>query len=38
MGGLTEVETLKSWTPLGAVLGITGAIVSFILAWILPLT
>ncbi len=38
MGGLTEIETLKSWSPLLAVLGITGVIVSFILALILPLT
>lgn len=38
MGGLTEMETLKSWSPLLAVLGITGAIVSVILALILPLT
>ena len=38
MGGLTEVETLKSWTPLLAVLGIVGALMSFILALILPLT
>ena len=33
----TEIETLKSWSPLLAVLGITGAIVSFVLALIFPL-
>ena len=38
MGGLTEIETLKSWSPLLAVLGITGAIVTVFLALILPLT
>ena len=38
MGGLTETETLKSWTPLLAILGITGGICTVILALILPLT
>lgn len=37
MGGLTEVETLRSWTPLLAVLGCTGLIVTLILATLFPL-
>lgn len=37
MGGLTETETLKSWTPLLAVLGITGGIMTLLLSWIMPL-
>ncbi|MEJ5275296.1 MAG: hypothetical protein WHU94_05225 [Thermogemmata sp.] len=36
MGGLTEVETLRSWTPLLAVLGCTGMIVTLILATLFP--
>ena len=38
MGGLTEVETLRSWTPLLAVLGVVGFLMSLLLALILPLT
>lgn len=38
MGGLTEVETLRSWTPLLAVLGITAMAVTVLLAHIIPLT
>ena len=37
MGGLTEGETLTAWTPLLAVLGLTGIAVSFLLAWLFPL-
>jgi GntP family gluconate:H+ symporter len=37
MGGLTEVETLRSWTQLLAVLGGTGMIVTLILATLFPL-
>jgi GntP family gluconate:H+ symporter len=37
MGGLTEVETLRSWTQLLAVLGCTGMIVTLILATLFPL-
>jgi GntP family gluconate:H+ symporter len=37
MGGLTESETLKSWTPLLVVLGISGFLVTVILSQILPL-
>lgn len=37
MGGLTELETLRSWTPLLAVLGVTGLLVTFICLFVLPL-
>lgn len=37
MSGLTETESLKTWTPLLAVLGVTGYIVSQILAIVMPL-
>ena len=37
MSGLTEVEALKTWTPLLAILGLTGAIVTMIMAALLPL-
>jgi GntP family gluconate:H+ symporter len=37
MSGFTETETLKTWTPLLAVIGITGYVVSQILAILLPL-
>jgi GntP family gluconate:H+ symporter len=37
MGVLTEVESLKSWTPLLAILGVTSMAVTVILALILPL-
>lgn len=37
MGGLTEVETLRSWTPLLAVLGITGMITTVILSIVFPM-
>ena len=37
MSGLTEVEALKTWTPLLAILGLTGAIVTMIMAAVLPL-
>lgn len=32
MGGLTEVETLKSWTPLLVILGITGFVTTLLAA------
>lgn len=38
MGGLTEAEGLKTWTPLLAVLGIVSMIVTVILAVVMPLT
>jgi gluconate:H+ symporter, GntP family len=37
MGGLTEVETLKSWTPMLCVLGFVGLAVTTVLALVLPL-
>jgi GntP family gluconate:H+ symporter len=37
MGGLTEVEALKSWTPLLAILGLTGMMTTLLLALFLPL-
>jgi GntP family gluconate:H+ symporter len=37
MSGLTEVEALQTWTPLLAILGATGAIVTMILAAVMPL-
>ena len=37
MGGVTEVETLKSWTPLLAVVGITGMVTTLVLALLVPL-
>ncbi len=36
MGGLTEIEALKSWTVVGAVLGIAGFITTLVLAMVLP--
>ena len=38
MGGLTELESLKSWTPLLAVLGLSGLVTTLLLSRILPLT
>ncbi|MDX1530007.1 MAG: hypothetical protein R3362_00640, partial [Rhodothermales bacterium] len=38
MGGLTEVEALKSWTPLLALLGVTGMGTTLVLALVLPLS
>ena len=37
MGGLTEVETLKSWSVVSALLGLTGLAITLILALVLPL-
>ncbi len=37
MSGLTEAEGLKSWTPLLAIVGFTGVVVSLLLALILPM-
>ncbi len=38
MGGLTETEGLRSWTPLLALLGITAMAVTIVLALVVPLT
>jgi GntP family gluconate:H+ symporter len=37
MSGLTELEALKSWTVLLAVLGVVAGCMSLLLSWILPL-
>ena len=37
MGGLTEIETLKSWTILTAALGVIGLGFTLLLAYLLPL-
>lgn len=37
IGGVTEVETLKSWTPLSAIVGTTSMIVTLVLAFVFPL-
>jgi len=37
MGGVTELETLKSWTPLLAVVGVTGMVTTVALALLVPL-
>jgi GntP family gluconate:H+ symporter len=37
MSGLTEVETLRSWTPLLAVVGVTSMVVTVLMALVLPL-
>ena len=37
MTGLTETEGLKSWTPLLAIVGFTGVVISFLLTLILPM-
>jgi GntP family gluconate:H+ symporter len=37
MSGLTEVEALKTWTPLLTILGIAGAIATAIMAAVMPL-
>ena len=37
MGGLTEAEALKSWTPLTAIAGVTGLVTTLAMARLLPL-
>ena len=37
MSGLTEVETLRAWTPAAALVGVTGLIVTLLLTVLLPL-
>jgi len=37
MGGLTESETLKSWTPTLIVLSISGLFFSILFSWLMPL-
>lgn len=37
MGGLTETETLRTWTPLAAIVGAVAFLMAVLLAWLLPL-
>ena len=37
MGGVTEIETLKSWTPVLAVVGVTAMVTTLVLALLVPL-
>jgi GntP family gluconate:H+ symporter len=37
MGGLTEVQTLKSWTPLLVIVGTTSMLATLLLSMLLPL-
>jgi H+/gluconate symporter-like permease len=38
MGGLTELQTLRTWTPLLALIGVIAMTMTVILAWLMPLT
>lgn len=38
MGGLGEVETLRTWTPLLALMGVVGFVTTVLLALVMPLT
>jgi GntP family gluconate:H+ symporter len=38
MGGFTEAETLKSWTPTAALMGVAGLVATVVLAAVLPLS
>src|SRR6184192_2503834 len=37
MGGVTEMETLKSWTPVLAIVGVTAMVTTLVLAVLVPL-
>ena len=37
IGGVTEVETLRSWSPLSAIVGMTSLVTTVIMATVLPL-
>src|SRR5437016_572385 len=37
MGGVTEIETLKSWTPVLAIVGVTAMVTTLALALLVPL-
>ncbi len=37
MGGITESETLRSWTPLLAIMGVVGGVVTLLMALFVPL-
>ena len=38
MSGLTEIEALQSWTPLLAIMGVVGYVVTQAAAVLMPLT
>jgi gluconate:H+ symporter, GntP family len=37
MGGVSELQTLRSWTPLSAVVGVTAMATTVVLALLVPL-
>jgi len=37
MGGVTEIETLKSWTPVLGIVGVTAMVTTLVLALLVPL-
>src|SRR6266700_2958159 len=37
MGGVTEIETLKSWTPVLGIVGVTAMVTTLVLALVVPL-
>ena len=37
MGGLTETQTLRAWTPAAAIVGAVAFVMAVLLAWLLPL-
>jgi H+/gluconate symporter-like permease len=37
MGGLTEAESLRSWTPLLLVLGVSGLLFTIVLSQVWPM-
>lgn len=37
MGGVSEIQTLKSWTPLSAIVGVTAMVTTVVLALLVPL-
>jgi GntP family gluconate:H+ symporter len=37
MSGMTEAETLRSVTPMTAIMGVTGLIATMLAAWLVPL-
>ncbi|MBC7895588.1 MAG: gluconate permease [Cytophagaceae bacterium] len=37
LGGTTEIETLRTWTPLSAIVGVTALLTTLLLALVLPL-
>jgi GntP family gluconate:H+ symporter len=37
MGGLSEVQTLRSWTPVVAIVGAVAFVMTILVAWLLPL-